>query len=91
MKTVLVFDTDDPKGMQSTIKIVEHLAEEYANRAPRHHSLSFGKIEFIKTLRSFMTEASALNDLTEAASLRFAKRFSDKVWNAKEKDGRFSP
>lgn len=91
MKTVLVFDTDDPKGMQNTIKIVEHLAQEYANRAPRHHSLPFGKIEFIKTLRSFMTEAVALEDLTEAASLRFAKRFSDKVWNQKEKGERYTP
>jgi hypothetical protein len=91
MKTVLVFDTDDPKGMQSTIKIVEHLAQEYAKRAPRGNSLSFGKIEFIKTLRSFMTEAATLNDLTEAASLRFAKRFSDKVWSEKEKGMPFRP
>ena len=91
MKTVLVFDTDDPKGMRSTIKIVEHLAEEYANAPPRHHSLSFGKIEFIKTLRAFMTEATALEDSEEPTSLRFAKRFSDKVWNEKEKGGRFSP
>jgi len=91
MKTVLVFDTADPKGMQNTIKIVEHLAQEYAKRAPRMHSLSFGKIEFIKTLRAFMTEATALEDSEEPTSLRFAKRFSDKVWNEKEKVGRFTP
>ena len=91
MKTVLVFDTDDAKGMQNTIKIVEHLAQEYANRAPRMHSLSFGKIEFIKTIRSFMNEAVALEDSAEVTSLRFAKRFSDKVWDAKKDDGRFTP
>ena len=29
MKTVIVFDTDDRGGMKNTVKIIDHLAQEY--------------------------------------------------------------
>jgi len=91
MKTVIVFDTEDDKGMRATTKIVEHLAEEYLpSRRSSRHDVSFGKIEFIKTLRTFMKEAEELEDPTEGGSLRFSKRFADKVWKAKDKGKRFS-
>ena len=91
MKTVLVFDTDDDKGMRATIQIVEHLAEQYLpSRRSSRSDVSFGKIEFIKTLRTFMKEAEELEDPTEGSSLRFSKRFADKVWGVKNKGKRFS-
>ena len=90
MKTVIVFDTTDDKGMRSTIQIVEHLAETYLNRGISNHDVSFGKIEFIKTLRTFMREAQELEDPSNGTSLRFAKGFADKVWKVKNKGKRFS-
>ena len=91
MKTVLVFDTDDDKGMRATIQIVEHLAEEYlASRTASRNDVSFGKIEFIKTLRTFMKDAEGLADPSDGTSLRFAKGFADKVWKVKNKGKRFS-
>jgi hypothetical protein len=87
MKTVLVFDTEDDKGMRATIKIVEHLAEQYLpSRRSARHDVSFGKIEFIKTLRAFMKDAEELEDPSDGTSLRFAKGFADKVWKRKNKD-----
>ena len=88
MKTVLVFDTEDDKGMRATIKIVEHLAKEYlpGARSNHRHDVAFGKIEFIKTLRTFMKEAEELEDPSNGTSLRFAKGFADKVWKRKNKD-----
>ena len=73
MKTVLVFDPDDDKGMRATIQIVEHLAEQYLpGRRLSNNDVSFGKIEFIKTLRSFMKDAEAHEDPSDGTSLRFA-------------------
>ena len=80
MKTVIVFDTDDEKGMKNTLKIMNHLTSEYlgvpANTPQRK---SFGKIQLIKTIRSFAKEAEKAE--TDGSSLRFAKRFVDKIWN----------
>jgi hypothetical protein len=91
MKTVLVFDTDDDKGMRATIQIVEHLAEQYLPaRRLNNNDVSFGKIEFIKTIRTFMKDAEELEDPSDGTSLRFAKGFADKVWKTKNKGKRFS-
>ena len=84
MKTVIVFDTEDPQGMASTVQIVEHLAERYMSRQVSTYDESFGKIEFIKTIRVFMKEAEELENPSDGSSLRFAKRFADKVWKAKK-------
>ena len=84
MKTVIVFDTEDPKGMASTVQIVEHLAEQYMNQPISTYDESFGKIEFIKTIRAFMKEAEELENPSDGSTLRFAKKFADKVWKAKK-------
>ena len=39
MKTVVVFDTEDEKGMQATFKIVDHLAKEYLDKNIAKHIL----------------------------------------------------
>ena len=99
MKMVICFDTEDEKGMENSIKMMDHLAKEYMNRRIVAHSeASFGKIEFVKMLRIFATkiaEEMGLDDpalLKEGQSyrtketwegLRFAKEFSDKVYAAK--------
>jgi hypothetical protein len=63
---------------------VEHLAERYMNQPISTYDESFGKIEFIKTLRTFMKEADELEVQADRTTLRFAKQFSDKVWKAKK-------
>jgi hypothetical protein len=83
MKTVLIFDTEDPKGMENTIKIVNHLTKQYFSSLTTHRSLHFGRIEFIKMLRTFMQEGSERTP-EERKSLNFAKRFCDRVWKEKE-------
>jgi len=94
MKMVIVFDTDDREGMKNTIKIVDQLAIDYLGRGLREtHKRNFGKIEFIKMLRSFAAEVSLAtsDDSTDedGTGLRFAKVFSEKVWERKENDGRW--
>ena len=99
MKMVICFDTEDEKGMENSIKMMDHLAKEYMNRrAVSNSEVAFGKIEFIKVLRMFASDiAEQLNEegeeaLNEGATtrqreewegLRFAKQFADKVYEAK--------
>lgn len=84
MKTVIVFDTTDEQGMRNTIKIVEHLARQYLN-----HSLdvyqgdrSFGKIKFIKAIRSYADELDKKreHDPSFRSGLKSAKQFADDYW-----------
>jgi hypothetical protein len=85
MKMVIVFDTDDNAGMENTIKMVNHLAAEYMNRGLEgRNQRNFGKIEFIKALRTFARKVIAEEAIDgDGGSLRFAKRFSEEVWNVK--------
>ena len=80
MKTVIVFDTEDKEGMSNTVEIIDHLSKKYLGRAARHHERTFGKIEFIKTLRRFAKDAKDAGEV-DPGSLRFAKRFADKIWD----------
>ena len=94
MKMVIVFDTDDEQGMKNTLKIVDALGRDYLGRGmDRANKREFRKIEFIKMLRSFAAEVSAAasDDSTDedGTGLRFAKVFSEKVWERKENDGRW--
>ena len=94
MKMVIVFDTDDRQGMTNTVHIVDRLAAEYLSKTlDESYKRSFGKIEFIKMLRSFAAEVSLAtsdDDTDEdGTGLRFAKVFSEKVWDAKENGGRY--
>jgi hypothetical protein len=83
MKTHIVFDTDDPEGMAATIRIVDHLSEKYMGRRSSRYDRSFGKIAFIKTLRSFAQQIQKDFELEERTfeKLAYAKEFADKVFN----------
>ena len=94
MKMVIVFDTEDDQGMKNTLKIVDQLARDYFGRGlDDSYKRNFGKIEFIKMLRSFAAEVSLAtsDDSTDedGTGLRFAKVFSEKVWDRKEDGGRY--
>ena len=93
MKMVIVFDTDDQQGMRNTVKIVDKLAIEYLGISlERVHNRSFGKIEFIKTIREFgrqVVKELADDPEAEPTSLLKTKRFTEKVWDVKEDGGRY--
>ena len=83
MKTHIVFDTDDPEGMAATIKIIDHLAEKYMGRRTGRYDRTFGKISFIKTLRSFAKQIQKDFELEGGTfdKLSYAKEFADKVFS----------
>ena len=94
MKMVIVFDTNDQEGMMNTVKIVDQLAVDYLGKnVDARYKRTFSKIEFIKMLRSFAQDVkrAVQDDDTDedGTGLRFAKVFSEKVWDAKENGGRF--
>ncbi len=54
MKTVIVIDTEDSTGMESTRRIVNHLMETH-HRIPVDQADPFGtKIRAIKSIRSYV-------------------------------------
>ena len=83
MKTHIVFDTEDREGMAATIKIVDHLAEQYMGHRSKRYDRTFGKISFIKTLRAFAKQIQKDFDLERGSfeKLTYAKEFADKVFN----------
>jgi Flp pilus assembly CpaE family ATPase len=83
MKTHIVFDTEDREGMAATVKIIDHLAEQYMGRRSSRYDRSFGKIAFIKTLRAFAKQIQKEFDLEKGSfeKLAYAKEFADKVFN----------
>jgi hypothetical protein len=86
MKTVIVFDTEDDRGMQDALKIMSYLFDQYLmKQMPSRHKLQFGKIEFIKELRTFATTCLEVGTLYPN-SLKDAKLFADKVWAKKNGD-----
>ena len=94
MKMVIVFDTEDRQGMANTIKIVDQLAMQYmGHRLREAQKRTFGKIEFIKMLRTFATKVKAEVETedatTDGTGLRFAKQFSEDVWDRKEGGNRY--
>ena len=94
MKMVIVFDTDDQEGMMNTVKIVDQLALDYLGQTvDARYKRTFSKIEFIKMLREFgkTVKRAVQDDDTgeDGTGLRFAKVFSEKVWDAKENGGRY--
>ena len=96
MKTVIVLDTEDLKGLKAAIRIAKHLEREYIEDIPTGYStqystsdLRFSKIPFIKMLRAFAKQAredveSGKLKLEDIAGLRYTKQFSDRVWNHEE-------
>ena len=94
MKMVIVFDTDDHDGMMNTVKIIDQLAVDYLNKSiDARYKRTFSKIEFIKMLRTFAlkvkTEVQDENADTDGTGLRFAKQFSEDVWDRKEGGNRY--
>ena len=94
MKMVIVFDTNDQQGMMNTVKIVDQLAVDYLGKnVDARYKRTFSKIEFIKMLRSFAQDVkrAVQDDDTgeDGTGLRFAKVFSEKVWDRKEGGERY--
>ena len=94
MKTVIVLDTEDTKGLAAAVRIAKHLEREYlSDLMPNQyttkyssHDLSFSRIPFIKVLRAFAKQIrddvhSGDLDLEDVGGLRYTKQFTDRVWN----------
>jgi|TARA_R100000664_G_C2631676_1_gene60927 hypothetical protein len=94
MKTVIVLDTEDTKGLAAAVRIAKHLEREYlSDLMPNKHTtkysshdLSFSRIPFIKVLRAFAKQIrddveSGDLKLEDVGGLRYTKQFTDRVWN----------
>ena len=86
MKMTLVVDTDDIKGIEASHKMISTLCRQYNARAESLHSEQrFGKIAFMKAIRSYMKQqmdAVESEDIKfeDMRSLRGAKQFADAIW-----------
>jgi len=77
MKTVIVIDTEDALGMESTRRIVKHLMETY-HRVPEGTGAWSGKIRAIKTIRGYIVwckEKYGDEWLEHIGSLRSSKHY----------------
>ena len=88
MKMTIVIDSEDTKGIQAALTMTRLMHDKYVSTGTSHKE-SFGKIEFIKVLRKFMTESvDHLNDpdsdqvksINDLRNLRNAKRFADRMF-----------
>ena len=87
MKMTLVVDSEDIQGLEAAHKMISTMCRQYDVRAS---SLSaekrFGKIAFIKALRSYMKQQQ---DAVESEEIKFkdmrnlrgAKQFADAIYN----------
>ena len=89
MKTVIVIDTDDMTGMESTRRIVDHLMKTY-HKIPYDRNDPFGsKIQTIKTMRKYVSWCKEKygEEWEEAiGSLRSSKQYVetlDAKWSTK--------
>ena len=88
MKTVVVFDTEDPKGMEATYKIVDHLSKVYLEkRLNQGNSVSYRKIAFIKVLREY---GKQIEEGKCSTGLKDTKQFADGVFERQEQ-GKLGP
>ena len=86
MKMVLVLDTDDSEGMQTSMKMMKTILRDYATQWDEQDP-KVGKIEFIKMLRDLHAYNEIQGDRGhDITSLRHYKRFMEEVWSQK-KDG----
>ena len=87
MKMTLVVDTDDIQGLEASHKMITTLCRQYDARVESHGmDKRFGKIAFIKALRSYMKQqmdAVETEDIEfkDMRSLRGAKQFADAIYN----------
>jgi len=84
MKTVVVFDTEDERGMKATVKIIDHLSKEYLAESPIRTGriVTYKKIEFIKMLREY---ASMVEKGNATAGLRDTKAYADAIFEERGK------
>ena len=87
MKMTLVVDTDDIKGIEAAHQMISTMCRQYDARTSGHYTEKrFGKIAFIKALRSYMkqqmdaVEAEEI-EFKDMAGLRGAKQFADAIYN----------
>jgi len=92
MKMTIVIDSDDISGIEDAYKMVRIVYDKYVRSdVSPYNNRSFGKIEYIKKLRRFASEAidKYENDedfeLKSMSSLRFTKQYADIVWKEKDK------
>ena len=79
MKTVVVFDTEDERGMVATCKIVDHLAQEYLGRhLAGSRTVTFKKIAFIKMMRAFAKE---VEEGRCSSGLKDTKHYADAIFD----------
>ena len=83
MKLTIVIDTEDERGIRDSFKIIDHFYKRI--NAPGKYTgrqVQYGKIAFIKMLRSFAADArDAEIDGVESTSLRFTKTWADAVFS----------
>jgi hypothetical protein len=89
MKMTIVIDSEDREGIDAALKVTRLMHEKYVTGGTSHKE-SFGKIEFIKTLRKFMRESvkhlqdeedNQVKDISDLGNLRNAKRFADRIFS----------
>ena len=94
MKMTLVVDTDDPKGIDHAWEMIAVLQKRAGRTVtPRPYSKEFGKIEYIKALRKYVTEQvkafkdpddDTVKDIEDMQSLRNTKKFADRIFNGEK-------
>jgi len=89
MKMTIVIDSDDINGIEDAYKMVRIMHTKYVGSLGAHKK-SFGKIQYIKLLRLFAKQAVEKYktdeefDIEDISSLRFTKRFADRVWETSD-------
>lgn len=89
MKMTLVVDTEDIKGIEAAHKMISTMCRQYDARTSGHYAEKrFGKIAFIKALRSYMKQQMDAVETEDVKfesmnSLRGAKHFADKIWDGR--------
>ena len=94
MKMTLVVDTDDPKGIDHAWEMIAILQKKAGRNIPlRSFNKEFGKIEYIKALRKYITEQvkafkdpdnDTVKDIEDMQSLRNTKKFADRIFNGEK-------
>ena len=97
MKMVLVFDTDDADGMQTSIKMMKQILADYARQNVGGEIDFAGKIEFIKMLKDFQAfshqkvEWKHDDEGNEYIPLKSYKEFADHVFREKKNSDYYKP
>ena len=98
MKMVLVFDTDDREGMQTSMKMMRQILSDYTRQNVMGGEIDFaGKIEFIKMLKDFQAfshqkvEWKCDDEGNEYIPLKSYKEFADHVFTEKKNSGSYKP